>query len=81
MAERNLGEGNGVADMRPVRIDCAKDDWGNILQDALQDGREAELVNFDYHTDGQLCATLTISHSMHVVLDPKSRTGFFKKQV
>ena len=67
--------------MRPMRIDCSKGDWENILRDAVQDGKEAELVNFDYHTDGQLCATLTICHSVHFVLDPKSRTGFFKKQV
>lgn len=70
-----------MADMRPMRIDCSKGDWENILRDAVQDGKEAELVNFDYRMDGQLCEALAISHARHFVLDPKSRTGFFKKHV
>jgi hypothetical protein len=69
-----------MIDMRVIRIDCAENDWQNILQNAVQDGKEAELVNFDYTTDGQLCERLAISHALQLVLDPKAHAGFLKKR-
>jgi hypothetical protein len=67
--------------MQPVRIDCNQHDWEDILKDAVENGKEAELANFDYTTGGQLCEMLAISHAMQFVLDPKARAGFFKKRV
>ena len=64
-----------------MRIDCSKDNWENVLQDAVQEGKEAELVNFDYPTNGQRCETLAISHALHFVLDPKAKAGFLGKTV
>lgn len=64
-----------------VKIDCAQDDWKNILKNAIQEGNEAELVNFDYSINGQFCAELTISHALQFVLDPKERAGFFKNRI
>jgi hypothetical protein len=65
--------------MQRIRIDCARGDWENILKNAVEGGKDAELVNFNYKTDGQLCEALVISHAMRFVLDPKARAGFLKK--
>jgi hypothetical protein len=66
--------------MRTQRIDCARDDWENILENAVQSGKEVELANFDYATGGQLCEMLAIGHKLRLVLDPKARAGFFQKR-
>ena len=50
------------------------------MREAIQNGKDAELVNFDYTTDGQVCETLAISHGMHFVVNPQAHAGFFRKR-
>jgi hypothetical protein len=65
--------------MRHARIDCSQNDWKSTLKNAVEDGKEIDLFNFDYGTDGKLCERLVIVHALQFVLDPKARAGFLKK--
>jgi hypothetical protein len=67
--------------MRHVRINCAQDNWKNILKNAVEDGVEAELINFDYSANGRICELLVMTHALHFVFDPKAHAGFLKKLV
>jgi len=65
--------------MNPIVINCKASDWKNVLKVNLQDGREADLTNFDYTIDGHFCELLAVSHSMRLQLDAKNNTGLFRR--
>ncbi len=66
--------------MKPLKIDCANEDWKSLLKRNLQEGIEVTLNNFSYTIDGQLCETLALSHSMNFRLDARSNAGHFSKR-
>jgi hypothetical protein len=51
----------------------------NVLKVNLQDGKEADLTNFDYTIDGHFCELIAVSHSMRLQLDAKNNTGLFRR--
>jgi hypothetical protein len=69
-----------MTDMKPLVIDCTKNDWKSLLKRNLQEGIEVTLENFDYTADGQHCELLALSHSMTFRLDAKNKAGAFRKQ-
>jgi len=64
--------------MTPIVIGCKAPNGKNVLKVNLQDGIEADLVNFDYTVDGHFCELLAVSHSMRLKLDAKNNTGFIR---
>ena len=65
--------------MKPLKIDCANENWKSLLKRNLQDGIEATLDNFDYTADGQFCELLAVSHSMNFRLDVRNKVGHFTR--
>jgi hypothetical protein len=66
--------------MKPLRIDCADENWKTLLKRNLQDRIEVSLDGFDYTTDGQFCELLAVSHSMDFRLDVRNKAGRFTKR-
>jgi hypothetical protein len=66
--------------MKPLRIDCAEENWKSLLKRNLQDRIEVTLDNFDYTTDGQFCELLALAHSMDFRLDVRNKAGRFTKR-
>jgi hypothetical protein len=69
-----------IQEMKPLKIDCANENWKPLLKRNLQDGIEATLDKFDYTADGQLCELLAVSHSMNFRLDVRNKVGHFTKR-
>lgn len=65
--------------MRRVRINCAQEDWRSRLEKAVADGNNAELVNFDYASNGKVCEILVMNRALHLVSDPQSHAGLLKR--
>ena len=66
--------------MKPLRIDCAQEQWKSLLKRNLQDHIEVTLDSFDYTSDGQFCDLLALSHSMDFRLDVRNKAGRFTKR-
>jgi hypothetical protein len=66
--------------MKPLRIDCAQENWKLLLKRNLQDHIEVTLDGFDYLADGQFCELLALSHLMDFRLDVRNKTGRFTKR-
>jgi hypothetical protein len=66
--------------MKPLKIDCADENWTALLKRNLQDGIEVTLNGFDYTADAQLCELLAVSHSMNFRLDVRNKAGHFTKR-
>jgi hypothetical protein len=66
--------------MKPLKIDCADENWKSLLKRNLQEGIEVTLDNFSYTADGQFCELLAISHSMSFRLDVRNKAGHFTKR-
>jgi hypothetical protein len=65
--------------MRPLKIDCAEANWKLLLKRNLQDGIEVDLGNLDCAPDGGFSEILSMSHSMTLRYNARSRTWVFKK--
>jgi len=65
--------------MSPIIISCKASDWKNVLKVNLQDGIEADLIDFDYTLDGHFCELLAAAHSMRFKLDAQNNTGSFRR--
>jgi hypothetical protein len=65
--------------MRPLKIDCAENNWKILLKRNLQEEIEVDLLNFDYSIDGLFFEMLAISHSMTLRLDAQNSVGKFRK--
>lgn len=65
--------------MRPLRIDCAEENWKVLLKRNLQEGIEVDLDNLDYNVDGVLCEVLAMAHSMTLRYSARSKSWLFKK--
>jgi hypothetical protein len=66
--------------MKPAAIDCANRDWKAFLKNTLQDGQEADLMNFDYTVDGHFCEMLAMAHGLIFKLDVSHNAGSFRKR-
>ena len=67
--------------MQPVKIDCANKDWKLLLKTNLQDGVEADLVNFYYTENGEFCEMIAFAHAMEFTLDARNSAGFFRRRI
>jgi len=65
--------------MKPLRIDCAEEDWKVLLKRNLQDGIEADLDNLDYNVDGVFCEIVAMAHSMTLRYSARTKSWLFKK--
>ena len=65
--------------MKPLRIDCAEENWKVLLKRNLQDGIEVDLDNLDYGVDGVLCEILAMAHSMTLRYNSRTKSWLFKK--
>jgi hypothetical protein len=59
-----------------VQIDCFENNsWEVLLETAIVNGWEADLINFDLEKQGSACARIANRRNVELVVRPKTMTA------
>ncbi|MDB6029169.1 MAG: hypothetical protein JWM68_5392 [Verrucomicrobiales bacterium] len=69
-----------VSDCVRAKINCNDRLWKDLLEQALKQGREVELINPDDVEDGPYCERMARDFKMVFRIDPSNGYGSFAKE-